>query len=391
MVGSLVSGILADRFGRKPVTMLTYAVVFFGSFPGYFINDVWQYLLLRVLIGLGYGTLAPITCMFFLENVTPKARGWSCNIYFFSFTAAMLIMTCIAYFIRSWRKLVLYSSIFPLVSFFLCIPLLESPYWLYSKRKFEKAEDVLKKISKFNKKKTTFKLKEDFDEVVLKREYSYLHLLNNRKVLTITSSLCYLWFALGVIFYALALESSNLGGNLYTNFILSSLADAPGFFITIFTSVYIKRKKVSLINLLICIVLLLVIGVTPRKYENARIALAVLSRMFSTIAYNTISLWTFEVYPTVIRSQGINFAEFFGRVGACLAPFLTSVLQDADPNLPFFIMSGFSLIGALAVLVLPEMLGKPTRVNYEEIFGQDVVVSDIPPVNIAAADDPKSE
>lgn len=382
LIGALGSGQLSDMYGRKPTIIVSYLIELIGSFCGVFINSIWQYLVLRVMIGISYGTLSIVTFILFLEFVHPKARGWATNVMFFGFTLSLLMLTWIAYNVRYWRKIVLITTVFPFLGFICSWLLMESPYWLYSKKKYDKAEKVLLSIAKFNKAKIKVSLKkcdlnDTIDQTRAVKQYTYYHLLNNLKVMMITLFQAWLWFVMGLIFFSVALESSKLGGDFYTNFILSSLADIPGYIITVISSIYIGRKKVMFSNILVCSALLVTIGIIPHHFETTRIALAVASRVFATIAYNTLGLWTFEIFPTVIRSQGTSFCEVFTRIGSTAAPFLTSVLQDISPKLPFFIMAGLALVGVVFSLFLPETIHKPTREEYKELFNTNVSITSI--------------
>lgn len=365
--GALLSGPMADKFGRKPIITGAFFVEFLSSLSGFFVSQIWHYLLLRSFVGLAFGTLAPTVFVYFSENMPPKTRNWASNLYFFGFTISMLWISLISYFVPYWRKLVLYTSAFPLLAFLLSWLTMESPYWLYSNKKYDKAEKVLQRIAKINGKNISVLLKKEKENKV-KKQYSYFHLFNCLKVFLLTILQSYLWLGIGLVYYAIALESSNLGGSLYTNFILSSLADVPGYCITVVTSMYFGRKKVVGSSFLMTGSVLIVIGFIPMHYTTARVALAILGRLFSAVVFNTIFLWTFEIYPTVVRSQGMNICQMFSRLGSTAAPFLTSVLSDIDPKLPFFIMSGLAVLGAVSTVFLPETIRQPTREVYEDLF-----------------------
>ena len=377
LFGALLSGPIADKFGRKPVITGAFMLDLLASVSGYFVNHVWQYLLVRTIIGLAFGTLAPTIFIYFSENMSPKVRGWACNLYFLGFTFSMLWLSLVAYFVPYWRKLVLYTSAFPLLALVLSCFILESPYWLSSNKKFDKAEEVLQKIAKINKKEVSISLNRGNGDDVEKKVYSYFHLFNSMQVFMLTIFQCYLWLGVGLVYYSIALESSNLGGNLYANFILSSLADVPAICIAMFTSVYVGRKKVVGVNFLLCGVITLVIGLLPEVYTTVRVSLAIIGRMFAAIIFNTVFLWTFEIYPTVIRSKGMNICQTVSRIGSAGAPFLTSVLQDIDPKISFFIMSAVSVVGFFCVMFLPEMLEMPTREDYEDLLNNHVVPADL--------------
>jgi len=227
--GAMFSGPLADIFGRKPVICVAFFPAFLTSFCGYFVTAVWQYLLLRVIIGMTFGTLAPCVYIYLSENNAPDSRGWVGNLYFFGFTFSMLIISMVAYIVQEWRKTLLYTSAMPFVAFLSSFLIMESPHWLAAKGKIDKAEAVLEKIARVNKKEVTFCLIQNQDEnsQVKQKPYTYFYLFNSIKVFILTSVQSFLWFGVGIVYFAIALESSNLGGSLYTNFILSSLLMYP--------------------------------------------------------------------------------------------------------------------------------------------------------------------
>ena len=366
--GSIFSGPIADSFGRKPVICTMIFPAFLASLAGYFISAVWQYLLLRFVIGVTFGTLAPCVYIYLSENNSPKSRGWVCNIYFVGFTISMLIISMVAYLVQEWRKTLLFTSVMPFVAFLASFLLMESPHWLVAKGKIEEAEAVLMKIASLNKKQVNFCLVNNCQSTTTKKQYSYFYLFNSIKVFVLTSVQSVLWFGVGLVFYAIALESSNLGGSLYTNFILSSLSDLPGYIICMFSSMYIGRKKAASVSFIIGTVFFLALGFTPQHLTTLRVTFAILGRMVLAVSFNTLFLWTFEIYPTVIRSQGMNFSQMISRIGSTIAPFFTSVLQNVNPNLPYYIMAGVLVTCGLLSLLLPEMLHKPIREEYEELF-----------------------
>jgi len=372
-VGALLSAPLADIYGRKPVIIGSLLPSFVASFSGYFVTAVWQYLTLRVVIGVCFGALAPCVYIYVSEFNAPKSRGWIMNIYYFGFTISLLKISLVAYFVRKWRKVLLLTSILPLVAFLVSFFLMESPQWLVAKGKIVEAEAVLQKIARVNKKEVTICLAKNQKNAIdaKKKQYSYFYLFNNLEVFILTIVQSILWFGIGLVFYAIALESSNLNGNLYTDFVLSSLADVPGNAIALISSMYVGRKKVVSVSFLVSTGFFLALGFAPQSLVSLRVTFAILGRMVLTVPFSTMFLWTFEIYPTVLRPQGMNFCLLVSRIGSTLAPFLTSVLQDADPKLPYFIMAGVALICSVLPLLLPEMLHKPTRKEYVELFDED--------------------
>lgn len=80
-VGGLLAGSLADRFGRRPimvVTILTYSV-----FSGltYFATDLWHVAALRFLVALGVGGEWAVAASLVAEVFPPRARAHASGIF----------------------------------------------------------------------------------------------------------------------------------------------------------------------------------------------------------------------------------------------------------------------------------------------------------------------
>ena len=98
------------------------------------------------------------------------------------------------------------------------------------------------------------------------------------------------------------------------------------------------------------------------------IVLSVCGKLALNVTYNGLGLWQFELYPTVLRSQGMAFGLLAENIGSSLAPLLSEVLHEVNSALPYMIMGVFSVCAPLLALILPETKGLPTREKYEDIF-----------------------
>ena len=81
----------------------------------------------------------------------------------------------------------------------------------------------------------------------------------------------------------------------------------------------------------------------------------------STIAYNGLALWQFDLYPTVHRSQGTSVSLAAGSFGSALAPKLSEVLHEQNSALPYIVMGVLGMVVPVLGLILPETKGRPRR------------------------------
>ena len=75
--------------------------------------------------------------------------------------------------------------------------------------------------------------------------------------------------------------------------------------------------------------------------------------------FNTILIYTSEVFPTHMKVTALGLSNFFCRFGGFSNPFLIEILFRFDPILPFLALSGFGALGFVFSFMLPyETLGR---------------------------------
>jgi MFS family permease len=80
-VGGLAAGSLADRFGRRPILMLT--IIFYSLFSGltYFATQLWHVAILRFLVALGVGGEWAVAASLVAEVFPSRARVHASGIF----------------------------------------------------------------------------------------------------------------------------------------------------------------------------------------------------------------------------------------------------------------------------------------------------------------------
>ena len=109
-IGCIPLGIAADYVGRRPILFVGYTVVLSSLLASAFVTSVWQFILLRAVIGFfltGHGISSFVLGS---EIVGKKFRSLIGNIIFVIGTAAVLFLTLQGYYIQEWRKLCIICS-----------------------------------------------------------------------------------------------------------------------------------------------------------------------------------------------------------------------------------------------------------------------------------------
>jgi SHS family lactate transporter-like MFS transporter len=131
-LGAFVFGLLAEKFGRKPVLMadiLFYSVVELATA---FSTSLEMLLILRALFGIGMGGEWGLGASLALETVPPKARGLVSGILqqgyaFGNLLAAVLYWTL--YDALGWRGMFVVGVAPALLVIYLRLQVKESPVW----------------------------------------------------------------------------------------------------------------------------------------------------------------------------------------------------------------------------------------------------------------------
>ena len=368
--GSFISGLLADIYGRKPIILVTLILNGCVSLGSSYVSKVWQLIVLRCLNGALEGTCLDTSIVMMSEFVTTRHRPISFNICLLAVNISNLLLDAVAYFEKEWRLLQLYCSLPSLLLFFVFIFSPESPRWLLSVGKTVKAKKVLQFVSQTNGKPLLmFNLKSAVDKKSFKK-YTYFDLLKNGKIVMMILIIGWTWLTLGLSMFTSTLLMSDVGGNMYTNFAIAICITLPTYCISMYVSHQFGRKRTTLIPMLLSGIISGIISLLLKVNKgnpSLMVTLTALVKCFACIAFSSSYIWTFELYPTVVRLQGMAFAAFMLQIGNAGAPFLTNVLQTSAIELPYFIMFILTIISTLLGTGLVETKNLRTREHFADL------------------------
>jgi len=389
-VGIFLSGMAADRFGRKHVLLFSLCFLTGISMACSFVTDALQLIVSRTLIGASAISCTAISYVYLSELVPGKYRTVVIVVFSMGHVLSEFAIDALAYFLHYWRDIQWYASFPCIVGILLLKFLPESPRWQLVSGRLTEAETTLKKIGKFNGNTiTSLTLKPPSG--LKQRKYTYFDLIRGKHAAMLTLPQVFIWFTVSMAYYTVAFASSNLGGNIYQAFALTCTAEIPSKFAGYFVCTRLGRKKSCLVSLLLASGFALATTAIPVTFAHRyvlNICLMMCARFFADIALQSTYIWTFELFPTVLRLQGTAVCIMFERTGSFLAPFLTSVLYLVNPILPYAILMVFALWAATGGLLLPETNNLPTREEYDDIFKKGALPED---ALLSSAEDVKDE
>lgn len=201
-----------------------------------------------------------------MELLGPKFRvagGATMNTFF---SVGNICAGLLAWAVNDWRRLtqVMYSPMFITIFSFWVLP--ESVRWYMSKGRYGESEAVLKKAAKVNGKqlseKSLIALREsteqekkrkELEEVDRANEPWLIVLVFRHKQILIRCVVSPVWWVTNTfIYYGLSINSVNMSGNRYLNYVAVSAVEIPGYWTAVFLLGKIGRKPVLIVAFWIC-------------------------------------------------------------------------------------------------------------------------------------------
>eukprot|EP00802_Teleaulax_amphioxeia_P011014 Tamp_11044.p1 GENE.Tamp_11044~~Tamp_11044.p1 ORF type:complete len:605 (+),score=63.72 Tamp_11044:41-1816(+) len=188
---------------------------------------------------------------------------------------------------------------------------------------------------------------------------------------TMINLLC--WFTASFTYYGLALNTGNLAGDFYANFVVNMAVDVPALLVSIPMFDRLGRAWTLAATMLFggfaCV------GVTFFAVDAqceiqgsqcfnlvARSNLAFTGKFMLCITFSGVFLYASEIFPTSVRTQGMGLSSVAARVGGVLAPLIV-VLLSHSRDAPMWVFGLVSIFAGIMSIRLPETLGKTLADN----------------------------
>ncbi|NXQ06312.1 S22A3 protein, partial [Vidua macroura] len=366
LAGAFILGYAADRYGRILTYLLSCLGVGICGIIVAFSPNFTVFLIFRFLQGM-FGKGSWMTCYVIVTEIVGSDQRMVGIVIQIFFTLGIIILPGIAYLIPTWQGIQLAISLpnFLFLLYYWVVP--ESPRWLLTRKKGEKALKIMRNIAKHNGKF----LSPHYSEITVSNEEvtnpSFLDLVRTPQMRRNTLILMYAWFTSALIYQGLVMRLGIIGGNLYLDFFISGAVELPSAFLIIVTIDRIGRRLPFAVGNIVASISCLITAFLPEDIPWLKTTAAMLGRLSITVAFEVVYLVNSELYPTTLRNFGVSLCSSLCDLGGIIAPFLLFRLAAIWLELPLVIFSILAAVCGVLVLLLPETKGISLPETVEDV------------------------
>ena len=334
VIGALISGTPADKYGRKPILFIIAGLYVITAIGSAIAGSVSVFIVFRFLGGLGVGASSVVAPTYIAEISPAKIRGRMTAMFQFNVIFGILIAYISNYLLRDfgtepWRWMLGVAGI-PAFLFFVLITLIpESPRFLIKIGEITKAKIILEKIE-------VASVDEEIEEI----KHSMIKSSNGNQRLF---SRIYFKPIFVAILVAMFNQFSGINAILYYApriFELSGLSNADSMFQSILIGVTngiftilgmvlidrVGRKKLLItgsIGMSVCLGLIAKTFYTQDFSGYGLLLLLLVYIMFFAFSTGAV-IWVLiaEIFPNSIRGHGQSLGSFTHWFFAALITFL---------------------------------------------------------------------
>uniref|UniRef100_A0A667ZXU1 Solute carrier family 22 member 6 n=1 Tax=Myripristis murdjan TaxID=586833 RepID=A0A667ZXU1_9TELE len=372
MFGAVCFGSLSDRFGRRIMLLLSYILGMVFAVASAFSTSYVMFTVLRFFTGFSITGIVIVSSVLSVEWVDIEHRKLVGVTDSLSWTFGNTVFPAIAYFVTDWRWLII-SVTSPLILAIITwrwMP--ESARWLIANGKLDQAQYYLQKCAKMNQiKDVTDTLKtETLSSIVMTekrdRTYSYLDLVRTPRMRCLALCTGTVWFCVATAFYGISFNISGFGLSIYLTQFTYAMIELPAKIAVYYLLDKIGRRFTEVGALLMVGLCLGINIVVPKGMSVVRTVVAVIGKGFSAASFATIVLYSSELYPTVVRQNGMGYNSFMARIGVAVAP-LILLLDEFWQDLPQVVLCSVAVLGGIVARTLPETRNKCLRETIEDV------------------------
>ena len=372
IVGSVVSGQLADRFGRRPVFLLTSVIIIGCAFAAAFVNDYASYAVVRFVSGMAMAAMVGSHCVMTMELATRDTRAAFGTLSALPYAFGIMLLAAGSYAIRSHRTLQLAYA----APFLLLLPNFwlrpESPHWLVVQGRFTEAYTILERGARCNRRQMppqeeVLKMMRRARDGLMTREEAARHsgsggqkgwrqLVSSPLLVRYTLASCFISYVIAGSYFGITFDTTQLSSSPHLAAVLSGFVEIPSYFV--FPLLNWLGRRTSLVVFLLtaaAAMFLVFVDGQPALW----LTLGLVAKFCVSAVFGVIWVLINECMPTTVRGLAFGVCQTGVRLGAAATPFVVDLVSELHPAAPSAVFGGAVLLAGLAGFLLPETNNKP--------------------------------
>ncbi|XP_068604116.1 solute carrier family 22 member 13-like [Brachionichthys hirsutus] len=356
LFGALLFGTISDRFGRRRAILLSLFFILLFGLAVAFSPNIYVYIVFKFFCGLPSAGIMLTLTVIAIEWTGPSRAAYCTVSIMACFSVGLMALSGIAYLIPNWRVLQLVLSgplVLVLVLFYCFIP--ESARWLITQGRKEDALKVLQRAARANGRTVPDHL---LDKLEIKASPERRNVLDAFRIPYLrkrTLIMGFNWFASSIVYYGLSINVGSFGLNIYLTQFIFGVVEIPANFTSLILIQHLGRRisqaGFQIFGGITCLMILAI----PKDLPVVTTTMAVLGKFSSTASFSIAYVYSAELYPTVVRQNGVALNSMCARVAGILAP-LIWLLDDFHYAIPMVIYGTVPIIAGGLCFLLPETL-----------------------------------
>lgn len=360
--GSVLTGPLTDRYGRRLVFFASMTLFVVGSLAFLGAQGAWQIIALRFVIGLAIGADMPAAAALIAEFIPAGRRGTYTALAGVAWMLGSLAAIAVTVLIFSasgpehWRWAMATGAVAAVVLLFLRRSTPDSPHWLRSKGREADAQAAWRYA-------TGSAEAAPLPPVVkaASAAQAAVRPLFRRPLLLVLAGIAFYWwcnnlYGSAILLYQPTLINRIVTPSTFTSLLFTAgtllLAVIIGLVVCFYVVERVGRRSVAIAGTSIVVAAGLVMWAGFHSSATVLIAFAAAIGFINGGTSMAFYAWAPELFPTEMRGRAVGIVNFVGKLGSVVGTFALPMVFDALGGGAFGVIAAIAALNVLVISVL---------------------------------------